>query len=195
MVREFIMLMKVQEDQSFSFMEIILHQEEREVEAQADKRSSGLMVFVNLYLNKRDSAELCVYSYEQDLGCDRINLSGYASPIQWGPWTFGSEAVKVGSEFTVCITNLISQERECSTGINGSAKKPEYVYLTMPGKKYSCSNDDHAARTDPYLSIPSLSSSRQQYSINWKAVCNTFDVFIVEPCNTLAHGTKLTPLG
>ena len=57
------------------------------LEAQADEDddygdSSGLKVFVNLYHNGRDFAELCVYSYKEDLGCDRINLSRYTSPIQ-----------------------------------------------------------------------------------------------------------------
>ena len=95
----------------------------RSLEAQAYEGSSGLKVIVNLYHNKRDSAKLCVYSYEQDLGCDRINLSEYASPIQWGPWTFNSGAVKVGSGFTACITNLRTQERECTTGTNGFSKE------------------------------------------------------------------------
>lgn len=50
------------------------------------------------------SAQLCVSSTYEDLGCKTINLSQYpSSPVRFGPWTFSPEIVEVGETFKVCV--------------------------------------------------------------------------------------------
>jgi hypothetical protein len=44
--------------------------------------TAGLKVFVDIYHNRRGSAQLCVSSTYEDLGCKTINLSQYPSPVQ-----------------------------------------------------------------------------------------------------------------
>jgi hypothetical protein len=129
-----------------------------------------------------------------------MNLSEYASPIQWGPWTFSSGAVNVGSGFTACVTNLRTQKRECTNATNGSAKKPEYVYLAMPGQRYSNSNNDGVLLTNPFSSsLSSLPRQQQERSINWGQLCRNpiVDLLITEPCYTLTtrDGYTLTSEG
>jgi hypothetical protein len=65
-------------------------------------------VFVDLYHNRRGSAQLCVYSTYEDLGCKTINLSQYPSPVRSGPYTFSPEMVEVDETFRVCVTNLLN---------------------------------------------------------------------------------------
>ena len=149
-----------------------------------DEESSGLKVFVNLYHNARGSAELCVYYLFQDLGCKAINLSDYSSPVKWGPWTFSPGIVKVGKTFTVCVTNMNTEIERCKAGINGPAKEPEYIYLTMPG--HSSSN-------------AGLPRQQQERGINWGQLCRNpiVDLLITEPCYILTtpDGYALTSEG
>ena len=136
------------------------------LEAQADEDdgdSSGLKVFVNLYHNGRDFAELCVYSYKEDLGCDRINLSRYASPIQWGPRNFSSGIVEVGESYIACVTNLNTGVERCNGGLNDLADEPEHISLTFPGSQGS-SNSNNNETHQP-----------SQRSINWIQICNYYD--------------------
>ena len=152
------------------------------LEAQADEDggTSELKVFVNLYHNGRDFAELCVYSYKEDLGCDRINLSGYASPIQWGPRNFSSGIVEVGESYIACVTNLNTGVERCNGGLNDLADEPEHISLTFPGSQGS-SNSNNNETQQP-----------SQRSINWIQICNYYDKYhyIIEPC-----GTFVTPDG
>jgi hypothetical protein len=125
------------------------------LEAQADDgSSSGLKVFVNLYHNGTDFAELCVYSYKEDLGCDRINLSGYDSPMQWGPRNFSSGIVEVGESYIACVTNLNTGVERCNGG---------HISLTFPGSQDS-SNNSNSSNNNNEAQQPS-----QRSSINWNA--------------------------
>jgi hypothetical protein len=162
------------------------------LEAQADEDddgdSSGLKVFVNLYHNGRDFAELCVYSYKEDLGCDRINLSRHDSPIQWGPRNFSSGIVKVGESYIACVTNLNTGVERCNGGLNGLPEEPEHISLRFPGSQGSNSNNNEAQQ------------SSQRSSINWMQICNYYDkyYYIIEPCGMLVtpdgHGVTIEGL-
>ena len=161
------------------------------LEAQADNNngdSSGLKVFVNLYHNGRDFAELCVYSYKEDLGCDRINLSGHDSPIQWSPRNFSSGIVKVGESYIACVTNLNTRVERCNGGLNGLPEEPEHISLRFPGSQGSNSNNNEAQQ-------PS-----QRSRINWMQICNYYDkyYYIIEPCGMLVtpdgHGVTIEGL-
>ena len=57
---------------------------QEEVKA-SQEGTAGLKVFVDLYHNRRGSAQLCVSSTNQNLGCNTINLSQYpSSPVRLG---------------------------------------------------------------------------------------------------------------
>ena len=149
------------------------------LEAQADGgyddgSSSGLKVFVNLYHNGTDFAELCVYSYKEDLGCDRINLSGYDSPIQWGPRNFSSGIVEVGESYIACVTNLNTGVERCNGGLNGLPEEPEHISLTFPGSQgsNSNSNSNNSSNNNNEAQQPS-----QRSSINWMQICNYYDKY------------------
>ena len=148
------------------------------LEAQADEDddgdSSGLKVFVTLYHNGRDFAELCVYSYKEDLGCDRINLSGHDSPIQWGPRNFSSGIVEVGESYIACVTNLNTGVERCNGGLNGLAEEPEHISLTFPGSQDSSnnSNSSNSSNNNNEAQQPS-----QRSSINWMQICNYYDKY------------------
>jgi hypothetical protein len=148
-------------------------------EEQQQEGTAGLKVYVDLYHNRRGSAQLCVSSTYEDLGCKTINLSQYPSPVRSGPWTFSPEMVEVGETFRVCVTNLNTGEQSrCISGTNGPEKEPEYVSLTVPGQS---------------------SGVPKQGVINWGEVCRhqLIDPFIREPCHTLTtrDGYTLTPEG
>jgi hypothetical protein len=137
------------------------------LEAQADggyddRSSSGLKVFVNLYHNGTDFAELCVYSYKEDLGCDRINLLGYDSPMQWGPRNFSSGIVEVGESYIACVTNLNTGVERCNGGLNGLTEEPEHISLTFPGSQDSSNNSNSSNNNK-------AQQPSQQSSINWNA--------------------------
>ena len=134
-----------------------------EAQADEDEGTSGLKVFVNLYHNGTDFAELCVYSYKEDLGCDRINLSGYDSPIQWGPRNFSSGIVEVGESYIACVTNLNTGVERCNGGLNGLTEEPEHISLTFPGSQDS-SNNSNSSNNNNEAQQPS-----QRSSINWNA--------------------------
>lgn len=159
-----------------------------EAQADEDEGTSGLKVFVNLYHNGRDFAELCVYSYKEDLGCDRINLSRYASPIQWGPRNFSSGIVEVGESYIACVTNLNTGVERCNGGLNDLADEPEHISLTFPGSQGS-SNSNNNETQQP-----------SQRSINWMQICNYYDkyYYIIEPCGMLVtpdrHGVTIEGL-
>jgi hypothetical protein len=149
-------------------------------EEQQQEGTAGLKVFVDLYHNRRGSAQLCIYSTYEDLGCNTINLSQYpSSPVRSGPWTFSPEMVEVGETFRVCVTNLnTGGQSRCISGTNGPEKEPEYISLTVPGQSSG---------------IP------KQGGINWGAVCRhqLIDPFIKEPCESLttSDGYTLTSEG
>ena len=87
-------------------LSLFFNQEEARA-SQEEQGTAGLKVFVDLYHNRRGSAQLCVYSTYQNLGCNTINLSQYpSSPVRSGPWTFSPEMVEVDETFRVCVTNL-----------------------------------------------------------------------------------------
>jgi hypothetical protein len=104
-------------------------------EARASQEgTAGLKVFVDIYHNRRGSAQLCVYSTYEDLGCNTINLSQYPSPVRSGPYTFSPEMVQVGESFRVCVTNLnTGGQSRCISGTNGPEKEPEYISIAVPG--------------------------------------------------------------
>jgi hypothetical protein len=163
---------------------LFFNQEEARASSQEEQQqegTAGLKVFVDLYHNRRGSAELCVHSFAQDLGCKTINLSQYpSSPVRSGPWTFSPEIVEVGETFRVCVTNLNTggQSSRCINGTNSPEKEPEYVSLTVPRQS---------------------SGVPKQGVINWGEVCRHpfVDPFIREPCHTLTtrDGYTLTPEG
>jgi hypothetical protein len=116
-----------------------------EEEQQQQEGTAGFKVFVDVYHNRRGSAQLCVYATYEDLGCNTINLSQYpSSPVRSGPYTFSPEIVEVGESFRVCVTNLNigGQSSRCISGTNGPEKEPEYVSLTVPGQSNSGDGGD-----------------------------------------------------
>jgi hypothetical protein len=168
---------------------------QEEVKA-SQEGTAGLKVFVDLYHNRRGSAQLCVSSTYEDLGCKTINLSQYPSPVRSGPYTFSPEMVEVGETFRVCITNLnTGGQSRCISGTNGPEKEPEYVSLTVPGQS-SGSGGGITGITPPNQNqIPSQRSG----IINWENLCeqakSLHEQFIKEDCDDLAHGTQLTREG
>jgi hypothetical protein len=147
-------------------------------------------VFVDIYHNRRGSAQLCVSSSYEDLGCKTINLSQYPSHVISGPWIFSPEMVEVGETFRVCVTNLnTGGQSRCISGTNGPEKEPEYISITVPGTQQ--------------LPAPPLPPPSQQLpgflriGINWRQVCNDYDIYIIEPCRTLVtpDGYGLTTEG
>lgn len=119
----------------------------------------GLKVFVSLSHSKSGSANVCVNSIGQNLGCRTITLSGLATPYTVGPFTFGDNVIPVGGQFKACATNLANQQIRCVSGTNGPQKEPEYVALAVPSSG----------------------------GINWLGVCRNpiVDILIAEPCTTL----------
>src|SRR5215217_782107 len=106
----------------------LFNQEARASQEQQQEGTAGLKVFVDLYHNRRGSAQLCVSSTYEELGCKTINLSQYpSSPVRSGPYTFSPEIVEVGEAFRVCVTNLNTggQSSRCISGTNGPEKEPE----------------------------------------------------------------------
>jgi hypothetical protein len=89
-------------------LSLFFNQEEARASQEEQEGAAGLKVFVDLYHNRRGSAQLCVYStYEDLVSCNTINLSQYpSSPVRSGPWRFSLEMVEVGETFRVCVTNL-----------------------------------------------------------------------------------------
>jgi hypothetical protein len=61
-------------------------------------------------------------------------------------------------------------------------KKPEVIYLTVPGQYY--------------YSLPHQSPQRQR-DINWEDLCNQYHIIVglEHDCSDLADGTNLTPKG
>ena len=164
-------------------------------EARASQEgTTGLKVFVDLYHNRRGSAQLCVSSTYEDLGCKTINLSQYPSPVRSGPYTFSPEMVEVGETFRVCVTNLNKggQSSRCISGTNGPEKEPEYVSLTVPGQS---SGGGITGIPPNQNQVPSQRSG----IINWENLCkqakSIYEHLIQEDCDDLAHGTQLTPEG
>jgi hypothetical protein len=164
-------------------------------EARASQEgTAGLKVYVDLYHN-RSSAQLCVYSTYENLGCKTINLSQYPSPLRSGPYTFSPEMVDVGETFRVCVTNLNKGgQSRCISGINGPEKEPEYVSLTVARQSSSSSSG--------ITSIPPNQNqlpSQRSGIINWENLCeqakSIHEHFIKEDCDELADGTQLTPEG
>jgi hypothetical protein len=86
-----------------------LFNQEARASQEQQEGAAGLKVFVDLYHNRRGSAQLCVYFTYEDLGCRTINLSQYPSPVRSGPWTFSPE-IEVGETFRVCVTNLNTED-------------------------------------------------------------------------------------
>ena len=149
-------------------------------------------MFVDLYHNRRGSAQLCIYSTYEDLGCKTINLSQYPSPVRSGPYTFSPEMVEVGERFTACVTNLNAGLKRCITRINGPEKEPEYVTLTLPGQSSGGGITGIPSRQNQ---VP----NQRNGIINWENLCeqakSIYEHFIKEDCDDLAHGTQLTPEG
>jgi hypothetical protein len=115
--------------------------------------TTGLKVFVDLYHNGRGSAQLCVESSYENLGCKTINLSQYPSPVRSGPWIFSPEMVEVGETFRVCVTNLnTGGQSRCISGTNGPEKEPEYISLTVPGTQ---GNNNNVLPQQPLPAPPS----------------------------------------
>lgn len=158
-------------------------------EEQQQEGTAGLKVFVDLYHNRRGSAQLCVYSTYQNLGCNTINLSQYtSSPIRSGPYTFSPEMVQVGESFRVCVTNLnTGGQSRCISGINGPEKEPEYISIAVPATQQQLPPPPPSQQLPGFLRI----------GINWRQVCNDFDRSIIEPCGTLVtpDGYGLTAEG
>ena len=123
----------------------------------------GLKVFVNLSHGKTGSANVCVSSTGQNLGCKTVTLSGLATPYTVGPFTFGENVIASGGQFKACTTNLANNQYKCVTGTNSPAKVPEYVSITVP------------------------SGSASVGEINWLDLCRipVVDGLLSEPCETL----------
>jgi hypothetical protein len=157
-------------------------------EARASQSTVGLRVFVDLYHNQRGSAQLCIHSFDQDLGCKTLSLRQYSSPIRYGSWTFSPGMVEVGETFRVCVTNLnTGGQSRCISGINGPEKEPEYVSLTVPGTQQQL-----PAPPPPSQQLPGFLRGP-----NWRQICNDYDMYIIEPCGTLVtpDGYGLTTEG
>jgi hypothetical protein len=140
---------------------------------------SGLKVFVNLYHSGSGSAQLCVSSSNENLGCDIISLSQYPNPTRQGPWEFGPGMVAEGDSFSVCAINVATGQEKCRDGFNSPAKKPESISIAVPGQGGTSG------------------SPATKGGINWGEVCRTFDLLITEPCGTLTtpDGFTLTSEG
>ena len=59
-------------------MSLLFNQEEARA-SQEQQGTAGIKVFVDLYHNGRGSAQLWLYSFDQNLGFATINLSDYTS--------------------------------------------------------------------------------------------------------------------
>lgn len=117
--------------------------------------AAGLKVFVNLSHSKTGSANVCVSSTGQNLGCKTVTLSGLATPYSVGPFIFGDNVVTTGGQFKACVTNLTTKAFRCVTGTNSPAKLPEYISVTVPGN-----------------------------SKNWLDTCKSIEWGLMYPCST-----------
>src|SRR5215217_2856844 len=172
----------------------LFNQEARASQEQQQEGTAGLKVFVDLYHNRRGSAQLCVSSTYEDLGCKTINLSQYPSPVRSGPYTFSPEMVEVGETFRVCVTNLnTGGQSRCFSGTNGPEKEPEYVSLTVPGQ--SSGSGGITGIPPNQNQVP----NQRNGIINWENLCeqakSIHEHFIREDCDDLADGTQLTREG
>jgi hypothetical protein len=77
-------------------LSLLFNQEEARAsqEEQQEEGTVGLRVFVDLYHNGRGSAQLCVYSSDQNLGCKTLSLRQYSSPIR----VEGTSGVKINKD-------------------------------------------------------------------------------------------------
>ena len=75
--------------------------------------------------SKSGSANVCVSSTSQNLGCKTIALSGVVTPYVVGPFIFGDNVVTTGGQFKACATNLATKAFRCITGTSSPANLPE----------------------------------------------------------------------
>jgi hypothetical protein len=133
--------------------------------------ATGFKVYLNLYHSKTGSAEACVYSSAENLGCKSIELADYRSPVEWGPWQFTPDSVNAGESFTVCVTNLNTGNEKCSSGINGPGKHPEYISFRVPDQTSSVS-------AKPFT---------PKYAGDWSAKCVLVQDYLINQCSTYVN--------
>jgi hypothetical protein len=177
---------------TISSISVIINQE---VQAQRDTFK------VNVYLNNVSykTGDVDVWVTLDSTGI--TSSTGAINPMRYssiGPFEFDASEIRVGETFSACVYVLSTGEINCVSGKNSPAKKPEVVYLTVPGQYYSLPQQSPPQYAPPYYPpSPPSQNLRQQGDINWEDLCNQFH-FIVgleHDCNDLADGTNLTPKG
>jgi hypothetical protein len=53
-----------------------------------------------------------------------------------GPFEFDASEIRVGETFSACVQVIATGEINSVSGKNSPAKKPEVIYLTVPGQYY-----------------------------------------------------------
>ena len=53
-----------------------------------------------------------------------------------GPFEFDASEIRVGETFSACVHVIATGEINSVSGKNSPAKKPEVIYLTVPGQYY-----------------------------------------------------------
>ena len=91
--------------------------------------TSGLKVYVELSPNMNEDIEVCIYSINEDLGCQTLRTLDQVNPIMLGPFVFSRGSVPEGESFTVCAE--YSQGRKCIDHFNTAKNRPEYVTMTL----------------------------------------------------------------
>jgi len=67
------------------------------------------------------------------------SLTGVFDQLQYrsvGPFEFDASEIRVGETFSACVQVIATGEINSVSGKNSPAKKPEVIYLTVPGQYY-----------------------------------------------------------
>jgi hypothetical protein len=158
---------------TISSISVIVNQE---VQAQRDTFK------VNVYLDNVSykTGDVDVWVTLDSTGT--TSSTGAINPMQYssvGPFEFDASEIRVGETFSACVHVLSTGDINCVSGKNSPAKKPEVVYLTVPGQYYSL------PQQPPPLQSPQPPPSYPNY--NWIQICSSLDQVLVSPCNQLVN--------
>jgi hypothetical protein len=105
----------------------------QQVQAQEDTST------VNVYLDNVSYKTGYVDAWVTIDSTGASSLTGVFDPMQYGsvgPFEFDASEIRVGETFSACVQVIATGEINSVSGKNSPAKKPEVIYLTVPGQYY-----------------------------------------------------------
>jgi hypothetical protein len=97
--------------------------------------SVGFKVIVRLVNHGEERIKLCIYSPLQNLPCDTVSLENSGTPFESKTWEFKTGSVPIGAYFTICVTNLDIDKRNCYQYKNTVGEDPELVQIEVPSSR------------------------------------------------------------